>query len=87
MNRPLTPIDVLMARLTEIAGEPIRLGQTGFRLTVAPVPMHTPDAYTQCASVDFTDAGLVRILTQLGITPGLLAALTATTGTTAEAAA
>lgn len=86
MNRPLTLIDVLAARLTEIAGEPIRLGQTGFRATLAPVPMHTEDAYTQCHSVDFTDVGLVRILDQLGITSDLLTALTTQPVTGIEAA-
>ena len=85
-NRPLTPIDVLAARLAELAADPIRLGETGFRLTLAPVSMHTPDAYTQCHSVDFTDAGLARILTQLGITPQMLAALTAQPDTGTEAA-
>lgn len=76
MNRPLAPIDVLAARLTELAGDPILFGQTGFRLTIAPIHIHTPDAYKQCHSVDFTDAGLIRILTQLGITSDLLTALT-----------
>jgi len=87
MNRPLTLIDVLAARLTEIAGEPIRLGQTGIRATFTPVPMHTPDAYTQCVSVDFTDAGLVRILDKLGITSDLLTALTAPAAQTGTEAA
>ncbi|MFG2540648.1 hypothetical protein ACGFU4_35960 [Streptomyces sp. NPDC048511] len=84
--KTMTPIDVLAARLAELAGDPILLGQTGFRLTIAPVPMHTPDAYTQCHSVDITDAGLARVLTQLGITPDALAALTAQPETGIEAA-
>lgn len=84
-NRPLTLIDVLAAQLTAIAGDPIHLGQTGIRATLAPIPMHTPDAHTQCTSVDLTDAGIIRILTQLGITPTTLTALTAQTGTEAAA--
>ncbi|MEU5490339.1 hypothetical protein AB0G98_21690 [Streptomyces sp. NPDC020196] len=85
-NRPLTLIDVLAAQLTAIAGEPIRLGQTGIRATLAPVPMHTPDALAQCTSVDLTDAGIIRILTRLGITPEQVAAMLAQPEPRAEAA-
>lgn len=86
MNRPLTLVDVFAAQLTAIAGDPIRLGQTGIRATLAPVPMHTPDAYTQCTSVDLTDAGIVRILTRLGITPEQLAVMLAQPVTGTEVA-
>jgi len=85
-NRPLTLIDILAAQLTAIAGEPIRLGQTGIRATLAPIPMHTPDAYTQCTSVDLTDAGIIRILGRLGITPAQAAIMTAAPTTGTEAA-
>ena len=86
MNRPLTLIDVLAAQLTAIAGEPIRLGQTGIRTTLAPIPMHTPDAYKQCTSVDLTNAGIIRILTRLGVTPEQVAAMLAQPEPKAEAA-
>lgn len=86
MNRPLTLIDVFAAQLTAIAGEPVRLGQTGIRVNLAPIPMRTPDVHTQCTSVDLTDAGIIRILHQLGITPELLAVMLAQPVTGTEAA-
>lgn len=76
-NRTLTPLDVFMARLIELGGDGVRLGETGFRLTVSPIQLHTEDAYKQCASANIPAAGLVRILAQLGITPDQLTALTA----------
>ncbi|MEV5129205.1 hypothetical protein AB0K87_01580 [Streptomyces sp. NPDC053705] len=85
-NRPLTLIDILAAQLTAIAGDPIRLGQTGIRTTLAPIPMHTPDAYTQCTSVDLTDAGIIRILARLGVTPEQTAVMLAQPETGTEAA-
>lgn len=63
-NRPLTDADTLAALLHQLA-DGIRLGQTGTRITIAPIPMHTPDAHQHCYSVDLTDAGVAHLVTAL----------------------
>lgn len=77
--RTLTTIDVLKVALIRIAGTGIRVGQTGVRITISPVPMYTEDAHTKCVSLDITDAGLAEVINQLGVTPEQLAALTTPT--------
>ncbi|MFJ3283301.1 hypothetical protein [Streptomyces halstedii] len=63
--RPLTDIDRLTALLTLHGGHNIRLGQTGVRITIAPIPMYTDDAHEQCRSVDIETTGLAHVVAVL----------------------
>lgn len=67
-NRPLTDVDTLAALLLQL-GDSIRLGQTGICITIAPVPMHTPDAHERCYSVDLTDAAVAQLIARLSSAP------------------
>lgn len=63
--RPLTDVDRLAALFILLGGDSIRVGQTGIRVTLSPIPVEHPDAHKKCHSVDLTDAGLANLVAKL----------------------
>lgn len=55
--------------LRTTGGEPLRIGQTGYRITLAPLPINTEHAHEECYSLDITPTGLAHATNALRTTP------------------
>jgi hypothetical protein len=66
-NRQLTTIEQFTAVLRLIGGQDVPIGTTGYRVTIAPIPMGDPDSdtYLQTMSTDIPAAGFDKVIDAL----------------------
>ncbi|MGW1468442.1 hypothetical protein ACWCPT_29370 [Streptomyces sp. NPDC002308] len=66
-NRQLTTIDECIALLQLIGGQDVPKGATGYRVTIAPIPMGDPDSttYLQAMTTDIPAAGFDDVVDAL----------------------